>query len=483
VKKSGIAPEFALTRLGGIEGKRYKRGMSTQANIEPLSGNEREPTLFAIEPCQTQAVEPPGRPRLRCAERHQVVMQVASLDSLLPEDHRARLVWEYIEGVDLSRLYEQIQSVEGQPGRDAIDPRILMGLWLYATLDGVGSARQLARLCGDHVAYRWICGGVSVNYHTLSDFRTAHPELFDELLTQSVAALLHEGLVTLHRVAQDGMRVRANAGASSFRRRPSLEECQRQAQQQIQSLRQELEAAPAASTRRQQAARQRAGRERSARVGKALEALAEIAKKRQGQKKKKKARASTTAPEARVMKMPDGGFRPAHNVELATDTASQVITGVDVVNVGSDTDQMPPMVEQHQNRYGKTPDEILVDGGFAQLDAIEKVSSAPGGVTVYAPLQKPRKEGRDLYEPLPGDSEVIAAWRRRMGTAKAKAIYKERAATAECVNAISRNRGLHRFLVRGLKKTRTVILWFAVAHNLMRAVALRAQAALATVGA
>ena len=224
--------------------------MSTQANIEPLSGNEHEPTLFAIEPCETQAVKPPGRPRLRCAERHQVVMQMASLDSLLPEDHRARLVWEYVEGVDLSRLYERIQSVEGQPGRDAIDPRILMALWLYATLDAVGSARQLARLCGDHVAYRWICGGVSVNYHTLSDFRTAHSELLDELLTQSVATLMHEGLVTLHRVAQDGMRVRANAGASSFRRRPSLEECQRQAQQQVQSLRQELEAAPSASTRR-----------------------------------------------------------------------------------------------------------------------------------------------------------------------------------------------------------------------------------------
>jgi transposase len=216
------------------------------------------------------------------------------------------------------------------PGRDAIDPRILMGLWLYATLDAVGSARQLARRSGDPVAYRWICGGVSVNYHTLSEFRTAPPELLDELLTQSVAALMPEGLVTLHRVAQDGMRVRANAGASSFRRRPSLEECPRQAQQQVQSLHQELEAAPA----------------------------------------------------ARGTKMPDGGFRPTHNVELATDTASQVITGVDVVNAGSDTGQMPPMMEQHQGRSGKTPDEILADGGFAQLDAIEKVSSAPVGATV-----------------------------------------------------------------------------------------------------
>jgi transposase len=455
--------------------------MNTPESFEPLSGKKPEPTLFAMEPCEREKGRPPGRPRLRRAERQQVVMQVASLDSLLAEDHSARVVWEYVEGLDLSRLYADIGSVEGGPGRNAIDPRILLALWLYATLDGVGPARQLARLCEDHVAYRWICGGVSVNYHTLSDFRTAHPALLDDLLTQSVATLMQEGLVTLHRVAQDGMRVRADAGAASFRRRESLERCQQQAHEQVESLREELETDPGTSTRRRQAARERAARQRSARVGQALEALSEIEKKRSGQDKKNKARASTTDPEARVMKMGDGGFRPAHNVELATDTASQVITGVDVVNAGSDTGQMPPMVQQHQDRYGRTPEEFLVDGGFAQLDAIEQVSTA-AGTTVYAPLQKARKEGRDPYQPLPGDSEAIAAWRRRMGTAEAKEIYKERAATAECVNAISRNRGLHQFLVRGLQKVRTVVLWFALAHNLMRAVALRAQAALESVG-
>jgi len=183
-----------------------------------------------------------------------------------------------------------------------------------------------------------------------------------------------------------------------------------------------------------------------------------------------------------VMKMADGGFRPAHNVQFATDTASQVITGVAVVNAGSDEGQMPPMVQQHQDRYGKSPQEVLVDGGFAQLQDIDKVSSPAVGTTVYAPLQKPRKEGRDPYQPLPGDIATIAAWRRRMGTPEAKEIYKQRAATAECVNAISRNRGLRQFLVRGLEKVRTVALWFAIAHNLMRAVALRAPAALAVVG-
>jgi len=410
--------------------------------------------------------------------RHQMEMRTVALDALLPEDHQARLVWEYVEGVDLVPLYEPIRAVEGRAGRDAIDPKILLALWLYATLDGVGSARQLDRLCSDHVAYQWICGGVSVNYHTLSDFRTGHTEFLDELLTRSVATLTHQDLVTLHRVAQDGMRVRASAGAASFRRRKTLEECQSEAQKQVESLRDELEADPGASSKRQEAARKRAARERSERIRRALDELPDVESKKKPAERDK-ARVSTTDPEARVMKMGDGGFRPAHNVQFATDTESQVITGVDVINTGSDQGQMSPMVEQHQERYGRAPDEMLVDGGFAKHDDIEKVSSPENGTEVYAPVQKPKKGDRDPHAPRPGDSEVIAEWRRRMGTPEAKAIYKERASTAECVNAIARNRGLRQFLVRGLAKVRAVALWFALAHNLMRAVALRAQAAAA----
>lgn len=456
--------------------------MEMSEPIPPLSAKEKEPTLFVLPPSAPAEPAPPGRPRVRRAERQQVVMHTASLDSLLPEDHRARVVWEYVQGLDLRPLYEPIRAVEGRAGRDAIDPQILLALWLYATLDGVGSARELARLCKEHLAYRWLCGGVSVNHHTLSDFRTGHAAFLDKLLTQSVATLLHEGLVTLARVAVDGMRVRASAGAASFRRRATLEDCQTQARVQVEALRQELEADPAAGTRRRQAARQRVARERVARVAKALGELATLEAKKTGAKKEK-VRASTTDPEARVMKMGDGGFRPAHNVELATDTASQVITAVDVVNATSDTGQLPPMIKQHRQRYGRQPKETLVDGGFAQLEVIEEVSAGDDGTTVYAPVQKPRKEGRDPHQPLPGDSAALAAWRQRMGTPEAKEIYKERAATAECVNAISRNRGLQQFLVRGLEKARTVLLWFAIAHNLMRAVALRAKAALAAVEA
>jgi transposase len=405
-------------------------------------------------------------------------MRTVALDALLPEEHQARLVWEYVEGLDLGPLYAPIRAVEGHAGRDATDPKILMSLWLYATLDGVGSARQLDRLCRDHVAYQWICGGVSVNYHTLSDFRTAHTAFLDDLLTQSVATLMHEELVTLHRVAQDGMRVRASAGAASFRRRKTLEQCQVEAAEQVEALQKDLDADPGGSSQRQAAARQRAARERSERIGRALDELKEVESKKKADQKDK-ARASTTDPEARVMKMGDGGFRPAHNVQFATDTATQVITGVDVVNTGSDQGQMSPMVAQHQDRYDKVPDEMLVDGGFAKHADIEKVSLPEPGTKVYAPVQKPKKDARDPHVPRPGDSETIAEWRRRMGTPEAKAVYKERASTAECVNAIARNRGLRQFLVRGLAKVRAVILWFALAHNLMRAVTLRARAAAA----
>ena len=199
-----------------------------------------------------------GPRRLRGAVRNQIEFQECSLDELLSEDHEARIVWDYVCGLDLSELIERIQAVQGGPGQAPADPRILMTLWLYATLRGVGSARELNRLCVHHAAYRWICGGVSMNYHTLSDFRTQHGELLDRLLTESVAALVAEGLVTLDRVAQDGMKVRASAGASSFRRQPTLEEALAEAEQQVANLRQELETDPAAQKTRQEAARMRA---------------------------------------------------------------------------------------------------------------------------------------------------------------------------------------------------------------------------------
>ncbi len=277
----------------------------------------------------------------------------------------------------------------------------------------------------------------------------------------------------LDRIAQDGMRVRASAGASSFRRRTRLRELEREVRQRVASLRRELEDDPAASSRRVKAAREQAARDRRERVQKALAKVRQLGREKPAEKDK--VRASTTDPEARVMKMADGGFRPAYNVQFATEVESQVVVGVEVTDAGSDMHQLVPMLEQIEKRHAHTPREVLVDGGYGSLDGIEAAEDR--GCRVYAPPVKPRDSERNPYRPLPGDSLPIARWRRRMGTASAKQKYKDRAATAECVNAQARNRGLLRLLVRGRRKARSVLLLYALAHNAMRSVALKQAAA------
>ena len=204
--------------------------------------------LFASLPESAAVTEPSATaepaPRMLLAERNQIELRVVDLEATISLDHPARNVWAFVERLDLSALYGAIGSVEGRAGRAAIDPKILLALWLYATVDGVGSAREIERLTEAHDAYRWICGGVKVNHHTLSDFRCARVELLDEWLTHSVAVLMEQDLVTLECVAQDGMRVRASAGAASFRRRSTLERCLAEAQAQVQALKSEIEADP-----------------------------------------------------------------------------------------------------------------------------------------------------------------------------------------------------------------------------------------------
>jgi transposase len=445
-----------------------------------MEGGVGQRTLFAVpdRPGPAEGPEPLGTPRVKAANRVQVQFRQFAWNDLLPEDHEARIVWAYVEGIDLAPLYRRIEAVEGCPGRAAIDPKILLALWLYAVLRAVGSARELARRCDGQTGelpFQWICGDVSVNYHTLADFRVAHADFLDGLLTKSVAVLMREGLVKLQRIAQDGMKVRGSAGAASFRRRESLEDCLKEAKIQVESLKAELDADAGAASRRQQAARERAARERTERIAKALEQLPEIGAGKKP-KDREKARASTTDPEARVMKMGDGGFRPAYNVQLATDASSQIITGVDVTSSGGDQGKMAPMVEQHEERYGETPDAMLVDGGFVKKEDIDQVSTPKGSTTVYAPVMVSKTDRRDAHAPREDDSPAVAAWRVRMATDEAKQIYRDRASTPECVNAIARNRGLQQFRVRGRPKVRAVILLYVLAHNLFRAAVLLAAA-------
>jgi transposase len=441
------------------------------------------PSLPESSSVASQAPTPAAAPRVLMAQRNQIALRPVDLEATVGPEHAVRNVWAFVERLDLSALYAEIGSVDGGAGRPAIDPQILMALWLYATVDAVGSAREIERLTEVHDAYRWICGGVNVNHHTLSDFRCARVDLLDELLTDSVAVLVNKGLVKLDRVAQDGMRVRASAGAASFRRRATLEWCLKQARAQVQALKGELDADPNASNRRRRAARERAAQKRQKRLAQALEQLAQVEKQKnkkavakkeneteEQHKKRSEPRASSTDAEARVMKMADGGFRPAYNVQFATTPESQIIVGVEVNNCGSDLGQLSPMLEQVEQRYEQCPAEWLADGGFARTADIEDAHR--GGTTVYAPVRHPRNSSRDPHVALPDDSEAIIQWRQRMGSDAAKEIYKQRAATAECVNAIARGRGLTQFLVRGLNKVKAVALWYALAHNLMRTVTL-----------
>jgi transposase len=399
--------------------------------------------------------------------RAQMRLVPMDLESLLPADHQGRAVWSFVERLDLGEFYARIESREGKAGRPATDPQIFLALWIYATLDGVGSAREIERLCRYHLAYQWICGGVSVNHHSLSDFRNEATDLLSGLLTQSVTILVSQGLVELRRVAQDGMKVRASAGASSFRTRAGLNKLQKIAREQVDTLTKEIEDDPGAGAKREDGAKKRAAEDRAKRIDRALAEMAEAEQRKRSNngKKKKEARTSTTDPSARVMKMADGGFRPAYNVHLVTETLSKVIIAVEVDKVGTDTHAMVPLADQIEDRYQVRPAEWLADGGCNSLGNVDKM--AERGCKIFAPLRQ-RRSGRSPEQIRPTDSEPVKQWRQRMVTDQGKQIYKERGATAELVNAQCRAQGLLQFLVRGVEKVRAVALLHAIANNMRR---------------
>lgn len=460
------------------------------------AGSEQgQPSLFGegeLPAGQGVAAQPQrgaGEPRLLRAQRDQVELRPCDLDALLAPDHPARNVWAFVQALDLAPLHAAIKSVRGGAGAPATDPAILVALWLWATIDGVGSARELARLCERDDAYRWICGGVGVNHHSLSDVRTQHAAWLDAQLTRSMAALMERKLVTLNVVAQDGMRVRAAAKAASLRRRERLQRLHELAQAQLHALKAELHEDAGASSRRKQAAQERAAREREQRLAQALATMDKIERLRPPKKDKKskgrdhddppapsaggtarkpepEPRVSTTDPEARVMKMADGGFRPAFNAQLAVDAPTQLIAAVAVTNSGSDMGQMAPMHQQLVQRYGRVPKHWLGDGGFTKLQAIEELHAQ--GTQAVVPPTSSRNPAIDPFAPKASDSAALAQWRALMGSDEGKVLYRQRGATVECANAQLRRRGLQQLNVRGLLKAHAVLLWHALAHNLMR---------------
>ncbi len=450
---------------------------SDPAHVAQTAADPEAATLFPLP----RAVAPPARPapadpqrgaRIRYAQRAQIAWGRIDLEAMRPEDHAARAIWAVVDRLDLSGLYAQIEARDDVAGAPAIDPKILLALWVYASSEGEASAREIWRLTQCHDAYRWICGGVTVGYHTLSDFRSHQADVIDGLITQVLALLMQQDLVDLSRVAQDGTRVRASAGASSFRREKTLQALMEQARMHVEAVTRDA-ADPAISARRA-AARKRGALDRLARLEAALTHVPEVtATKTRSGAKDATVRVSSTDPDARVMKMGDGGFRPAFNMQFAatTDTA-RVIVGIEVTNRGSDQGETTPILDQIERRTGERPTEILVDGGYNRHEAIDE--AAERGATFYAPLPKPRKgDTRDPHAPRDDDSAAVAAWRQRMATDEAKEIYKQRAATAETVNADAKaHRGLDRLAVRGREKALGSAFLFALTYNILRLVAL-----------
>jgi transposase len=410
--------------------------------------------------------EPP--PRLRRPDRQQLLVQPRTVDQLLPEDHPARALWALVQRWDLTLFLRRIRARGARPGRAATDPQLLIALWLYATIEGIGCGRQLARLCIESDPYKWLRGGVALNYHTLNDFRVDHEEALDDLLTQMIAVLTQAQVVSLERIAQDGTRIRAAAGANSFGERETLEEHLEAARAHLEAVKRS--AADPTLSAQQEAARERGARERQERLEQALVELEKVEQAKAQQKDKptkdRPARASSTDPEARFMRMPDGGMRPAYNLELAADCGSRAIVGVEATNAGSDAGQDAPMRDQVEGRADEAVEEQLIDGGFVALEAIDRAAAEE--TTIYAPVPEPRNAGGDRHAPKPWDSAATAEWRQRMGTAAAKRLYKQRASTIETINGeLKTQRGLGRLVVRGLRKVQCLALWSALAYNVV----------------
>lgn len=402
-----------------------------------------------------------GKPRLKIPVRNQVEIVTGCLNDWLPEDHKARFVWAYVEKLDLSIILNKIKSVESHPGASAIDPRILFALWLYAFIEGIISAKMINRYCKEHMGFKWICGGVSVNEHTISDFRTRHGDALDDVLIQSIAVLSHQGIINLKRVAQDGMKVKAHAGKGSFRREKTLKAHLKIAEDYVK----DLKADPCKHSLRQAAAKKRAAEEKVKKIECALVELRKHrSQKAKAQKKnnhsftekdKQSMRASKTDPQARNMKMPNGGFAPAYNVQFASDCESKAIVGVQVVQAGNDYGQLAPMQQQLIRRYGKAAPELLADPGFLEHKDVEEASK---NSTLYIPSEIVKETSH---------SETMLEIKKRMDAPEAKEIYKERSSTAEFVNARVRTRGLTQVLVRGLAKVQVVSTLFAIGNNML----------------
>lgn len=427
--------------------------------------------------------------RVKRADRRQPAFEIVDIERLVPADHQVRDVWSFVETLDLGMLYARIKARGETAGRPAADPRILLALWLYATIEGIGSARALSRLCDHHLIYRWICGGVGVNHELLRTFRNESGGFLDGLLSQSLAALIEEGLIKLDEMITDGTKVRASASRSSMRHKPRVAEIEAELKAHIGKLREELDADPAATERRLKARRLAAVEQRTRRVSAAREKFAAReaersvrAKQRPGEAAGSEAdapRVSTSDPDARLMKMADGATRPCYNVQVGT--ADEFVVAILPTDRGNDRGLAPAVVAEVERRCGRAPSRLLADSTAMTEDDIVGFAASHPGMAVFAPPKacsetaKPASRARYERE-LAREPECLKDWRARMGSDAGKQVYARRSRT-EHPHARMKNCGFGRMLVRGMEKVRAVCLLHAVAHNLILAAARRAAQA------
>jgi len=327
----------------------------------------------------------PGRPRFQAINRQQMVLRMVDVEQLLEPDHLARAIWEMTGRLDLTPYTVAVRAVEGEAGRPPIDPRLLIALWIYAYSEKVSAAREVARRCAYHPAYQWLTGCAVVNHHTLSDFRVDHQEALDQLFAHLLAILSREGLITLEQVVHDGTKVKAAASGKSMHREPTLRAHLEAAQQRVQAMGDPREET---GDQRRRAARERAGREKVARLEQALAELQKVQAAPEGRQEKWERRASETDPEARVMKQGDGGFALSHNVQLSTDTAHAIIVGAGVTQDATDLQQLVPAVEEVERQNGRAPGQMIVDEGYTTRANV--LAAAERGVDLIGTSMQPK---------------------------------------------------------------------------------------------
>jgi transposase len=420
-------------------------------------------------------------------DRAQLRWDMVDLDSQLPDDHRARLVWVFVEGLDLSEFYDRIKARDAVAGRPATDPRVVLAVWLYATLEGIGSARAIDRLCQQHAAYRWLCGGAPINYDLLAQFRRENAALLDRLLTQSVTGLIAEKLITLEELAIDGTKVRARAGWASMSKAKRLGSIEKAVAERVAELKSELDTDPGEPERRRKKRALQAAEERVRRVERARQKLVELKQEKTARAKthpkeeaeKSEPKVSVSDPEVRSMRLADGAVAPAWNVQVAT--ANGFIMAVDPTDRRKDSGLVPGVVAKIAERCGRAPQRLLADTTAMTREDIVTLAERYPDMAVYSPPPPERSDvtaaglrsrrWKRRHEP-----PAVAAWRMRMAGEEGQKVYRRRKLT-ERAHGIIKNRGMTRFLVHGREKVRAVCLLQALALNLSWADTLRRRAA------